>query len=96
MKVSESEVYLCVGYMAPSSSAVHAGTAGQLPSCPYDTVEDDITDAQNAGGRIIVCGDMNGSTAEQDDYSRPADVQGFFVSQRREHAWVLTFPKDAN
>ena len=39
----------------------------QLASCPCDTLENDITDAQSAGGRIIVCGDMDGSTAEQDD-----------------------------
>ena len=43
----------------------------------YDTLQNDIVDAQNAGGRIIVCGDMNARTAEQDDYTRLADLQDF-------------------
>ena len=41
-----------------------------------NTLQNDI-DAQNAGGCIIVCGDMNARTAEQDDYARLADLQDF-------------------
>ena len=57
--------------MAPSSSTVNAG------NCPYDTLQNDIVDAQNARGCIVVCGDMNARTAEQDDYTRLADLQDF-------------------
>ena len=44
---------------------------------PHDTLQNDIVDAQNAGGCIIVCGDMNARTAEQDDYTGLADLQDF-------------------
>ena len=71
VQVSRSQVYLCVCYIAPPSSTVNAG------NCPYDTLQNDIVDAQNAGGCIIVCGDMNARTAEQDDYTRLADLQDF-------------------
>ena len=71
VKVGGSEVYLCVYYIAPSSSTVHAS------NCPYDTLQNAIVDAQNAGGCIIVCGDINARTAEQDDYTRLADLQDF-------------------
>ena len=49
--------------MAPSSSTEHAG------NCPYDTLQNDIVHEQDAGGCIIVCGDINKNTgtAEQDD-----------------------------
>ena len=69
VKVNGSEVYLCVCYIAPSSSTLNAS------NCSYDTLQNDIVDAQNAGGCIIVCGDMNAKTAEQDDYTRLADLQ---------------------
>ena len=65
VKVSGSEACLCVCYMAPSSSTVNAG----------DTLQNDIVDAQNAGGCIIVCGDVNARTAEQVDYTRLGDLQ---------------------
>ena len=68
VKVSGSEVYMYVTYVAPSSSIVTAG------NCPYDTLQTDIVDAQNAGGCIIVCGDMNARTEKQDDYARLADL----------------------
>ena len=71
MKINGSEVYLCVCYMAPSRSPVNTGI------CPYDMLQNDIIDAQNAGGCIVVCGDMNARTAEQDDYTRLADLQEF-------------------
>ena len=71
VKVNGSEVYLCVCYIAPSSSTLNAS------NCSYDTLQNDIVDAQNAGGCIIVCGDMNARTAEQDDYTRLADLQDF-------------------
>ena len=71
MQVSRSEVYLCVCYIASPSSTFNAG------NCPYDTLQNDIVDAQNAGGCIIVCGDMNARTAEQDDYTRHVDLQDF-------------------
>ncbi|KAL3148731.1 hypothetical protein ABBQ38_014142 [Trebouxia sp. C0009 RCD-2024] len=48
-----------------------------VTTCPDDTLQDDIVDAQNAGGCIIVCGDMNARTAEQADYISLADLQGF-------------------
>ena len=62
---------ICVCYIAPSSSTVNAG------NYPYDLLQNDVVDAQNAGGCIIVCGDMNARTAEQDDYTRFADLQNF-------------------
>ena len=74
-------MYLCVCYMAPSSSTVNTGT------CPYDTLQNDIVDAQNAGGCIIVCGDVNARTAEQDDYTRLADLQ-HFVDVPEEEAYL--------
>ena len=57
VKVNGSEMCLCVYYMAPSSSTVNTGT------CPYDTLQNDIVDSQNAGRYIIVCGGMNARTA---------------------------------
>ena len=73
MQVSRSEVHLCVCYEAPFSSAVNAG------NCPYDMLQNDIVDAPSAGGCIIVCGNMDAGTAaaEQDDYTRLADLQDF-------------------
>ena len=46
-------------------------------NCPCDTLQNHIVDAQNAGACIIVCRDMNARTAEQADYTRPADLQDF-------------------
>ena len=57
--------------MAPSSSTVTAG------NCPYDTLQNDSVDAQNAGGCIMVWGNIKVRTAEQDDYTRLADLQDF-------------------
>ena len=89
VQVSRSQVYLCVCYIAPPSSTVNAG------NCPYDTLQNDIVDAQNAGGCIIVCGDMNARTAEQDDYTRLADLQDF-VDVTEEGAYLgADVPKDA-
>ena len=67
----ESQWNLCVCCIAPSSSTVNAN------NCPYNTLQNDIVDAQNAGGCIIVCDDMNARTAEQYDYTRLADLQDF-------------------
>ena len=54
--------YICVFVVWHlSKSTVNIGI------CPYDTLQNDIVDAQNAGRCIIVCGDMNVRTAEQDD-----------------------------
>ena len=76
--------------MAPSSSTVNAR------NCSYDTLQNDIVDAHNAGGCIVVYGDMNARTAEQDDYTRLADLQDFVkMSLRKEHTWVLIFLEGA-
>ncbi len=64
-------MYLCVCYVAPRSSTVNAD------SCPYDALQLDIAEAQNAGGCIVVCGDMNVRTAALDDYIRKSDRQDY-------------------
>ena len=46
-------------------------------SCPYDVSQLDIAEAPNAGGCVVVCGDMNARTAELDDYIGLADLQGY-------------------
>ena len=69
VKVNGCETYLCVCYVAPRSSTVNAD------SCPYDALQLDIVEVQNAGGCIVVCGDMNARTAELDDYIRFADLR---------------------
>ena len=71
VKVNGCETYLCVCYVAPRSSTVNAG------SCPYDALQLDIVEVQNAGGCTVVCGDMNARTAELDDYIRLADLQDY-------------------
>ena len=71
VKMNGCETYLCVCYVAPRSPTVNAG------SCPYDALQLDIVEVQNAGGCIVVCGDMNAKTAELDDYIRLADVQDY-------------------
>ena len=68
VKVNGCEMYLCVCYVAPRSSTVNAD------SCPYDALQLDIVEVQNAGGCIVVCGDMNARTAELNDYIRLADL----------------------
>ena len=47
-----------------------------VPVTHFKTLQN-IVDAQNAGGCIVVHGDMNARTAEQDDYTRLADLQDF-------------------
>ena len=92
-----ADEYLCVCYTASSSSTVNTGI------CPYDELQNDIVDAQSAGGCIIVCGDMNArsETAEQDascSHMTTLDLLTFgnlLMSQRREHTWVLMFPTGA-
>lgn len=44
---------------------------------PRTHCTNDIVDAQKAGGCIIVCSDINARTAEQADYTRLVDLQGF-------------------
>ena len=50
----------------------------------------DIVEAQNAGGCIIVCGDMNARTAELNDYTRLADLQDY-VEVPDEGTYLKTF-----
>ncbi|DBB11112.1 TPA: hypothetical protein ACH3X3_006572 [Trebouxia sp. C0006] len=41
---------------------------------PYECLQDDTLQFQGKGADILVCGDMNDSTAEQDDYIRLAEL----------------------
>ena len=64
------EVYMCLLY-GTLQLDINAG------NCPYDALQNDVVDAQNAGGCSIVCGDMKARTAEQDDHTQLADLQDF-------------------
>ncbi len=48
VKVNGCEMYLCVCYVVPRSSTVNAD------NCPYDALQLDIAEAQNAG-RVHCC-----------------------------------------
>ena len=57
------EVYFCVCYM-PDKQSYRKSDA----KTPYECLQDDILQFQGRGADIIICGDMNARTAEQDDY----------------------------
>jgi len=80
--VDGRELYFCICYMAPCSSTANAD------SNPYDALQLDIVDAQNAGGCIAVCGDMNARTAEEEDHMQLADLQDFVGGLPDEEAYL--------
>ena len=86
MKVSGSEVHLCVWHL-PAQQSMHA----IVPMTHFRSLQN-IVDAQNAGGCIVVYCDMNARMAEQDDYTRLADLQDFVNVP---DTWLLMFPKGA-
>ena len=58
-----------------------------VPMTHFKTLQS-IVDAQNAGGCIVVYCDMNARMAEQDDYTRLADLQDF-VNVPEEGAYLV-------
>ncbi|DBA91089.1 TPA: hypothetical protein ACH3X1_016054 [Trebouxia sp. C0004] len=58
---------------------------------------DQASEAQNAGGCIVVCGDMNAKTAELDDYFRLLIFRTIYADVPDEGAYLNIYvPKRSN